>query len=263
MRVNSAKNIALGIALAAGCQGAAAADGLPFTWDPAGVAPPLTGPGTAFTADTIKTEDFLNSVSQPDGTFTAHRITEITGFGLHDNPIAPAGFDSSYGLYFQFTDTGHGTPSGFPIFTSIDFTLKADPGDHNGAVSVTPGGIGFANTGPTGAADDITLATGSLVSDSSFFDTTTFVFHGDFVETFEPAAGQAGFFRSGGSALLNFASTNSDQLIMTPGPGGTTITTYGGSGSVIGSAQFAPEPASLALLGTALGGLVLMRRRKA
>ena len=39
---------------AALCAGPPAMAGVvPFTWDPAGASPPLAGPGSAFTADTI------------------------------------------------------------------------------------------------------------------------------------------------------------------------------------------------------------------
>lgn len=41
------------------------ANPLPFTWDPAGASPALSG--SAFTADTIVREEFLRGVTQPDG----------------------------------------------------------------------------------------------------------------------------------------------------------------------------------------------------
>ena len=52
----------------------------------------------------------------------------------------------------------------------------------------------FSNTGPTGTADDITLATGSLVSGIHFGSPPDIRSIGDFVQTFQPAAGEGGFF---------------------------------------------------------------------
>ena len=101
-------------------------------------------------------------------------------------PFTPAGFGSSYGLYFEFIDQGIGGPPPHILnFTSISMALKADPGNHNGAVSSTVSGIGFANTGPTGEADDIVLATGSLVAGSLFLDTTTGILDGNTLLTFD------------------------------------------------------------------------------
>jgi PEP-CTERM motif len=232
----------------------------PFTWNPAGASPALGG--SAFTADTINETGYVRDVTQPDGTHLAQRFEVITGFSLNGAPVLPAGFGSSYGLYFEFTDQGIGGPPPHILnFTSISMALKADPGNHNGAVSSTVSGIGFANTGPTGQADDIVLATGSLVAGSLFLDTTTGILDGNTLLTFDPIAGQAAFF-AGGSGLLEFDASNpASLLVMTPGPGGTTIANFN---DYVGTAQFVPEPGSLALLGTGLLGLLsagLLRRR--
>ena len=99
------------------------ANPLPFTWDPSQAG--LTG--SAFTADTIIQEEFLRGVGQPDGSFVASRILVITGFSLNGNPVTPAGFGSSYGLYFDIVDTGVDHLPVSITFASSDFILKADP----------------------------------------------------------------------------------------------------------------------------------------
>jgi hypothetical protein len=224
-----------------------------FTWNPADSSPPLTGSGTAFTADTISLDFHLNSVGQPDGTFAARHINVVTGFSLNGNPVTPDGFGTSYGLYFDILDTGGAAPPVPLVFTSSNITLKADPGNQNGAASSSLGGVGFANEGPTGAADDITLATGSLLASSTSVDSMAGVLNSYFLNTFTAAPGQAGFFVDpalNGSVLIEFPGTVSlGQFVVTPLPNGTVIQTADTTGI---SARLVPvpEPSSIVLLGT-------------
>jgi hypothetical protein len=236
---------------------------VPFTWDPAGAAPPLAGPGSAFTADTIFLTGFLRDVGQPDGTGAAHYFSVVTGFGLHGNPVSPAGFGSQYGLYFDIADTHtSGPPPEILHFSSINVSLRADPGNQNGPALATVGGVGFANTGPTGQADDITLATGSMVTSFSNLDVATGVLTTGEVETFQPSPGQTGFFSSpvlDGSILLDIVSSNPATFVSTPQPDGTTITTFNG---FVGTGHFAvPEPPSIVALAAGLLGLASVLRR--
>ena len=137
-----------------------------------GTRQPLGSTGRSFTADTIDFVGNLTDVPQVDGTHLVDRIEQITGFSLNGHAVTPAGFGTNYGLYFEFVDHN---ASGFPpTFLSIDMTLKADPGSHNRLVVSDTSQTGFTNTGPTGQADDIVLAHGSLVPGTGmlFLDNT-------------------------------------------------------------------------------------------
>ena len=227
----------------------------PFTFAP-GAANPALGGGT-FTADTMLYTNNVFAVLQSNTSFVAHRIDPITGFSLNGNPVVPANFGSAYGLYFDIIDTGFSTPSSL-AFTSSTVIFKADPGNQNGALTSTTSGISFANLGANGTADDIVLATATMLSGVAGLNPVTGVRTTHFQETFSPAAGEGGFFVSSTDLLDFLNTTNPGQLINTPGPNGTIIQTINGGS---GAAQFVPEPASLILLCSAIGGLAMVHRR--
>src|SRR3954447_10415082 len=137
---------------------------LSFTWNPDGASPALGG--GAFSADTIHTTSFLVDVAQPDGTGAAHQLALVNEFSVGGTAFTPASFDTvhGYGLYFDIMDThSSGPPPEIIRFSSVTAALRADCGYQNGPAFATFDGVGFANTTGTGQADDITLATGSLV----------------------------------------------------------------------------------------------------
>ena len=199
----------------------------PFTWNPAaaGLA------GSAFTADTI----YVTGYVRDDGT-TANRIEIITGFSLNGHAVTPGGFGTNYGLYFEFVD--HSTADFPPNFLSIDMTLKADPGNLNGPVVSDTSQTGFTNTGPTGQADDIVLAHGSLVDGMLFLDDTTTPpnLNGNEAETFIPDIPE--FFNCG-SDLIKSVSTNPVSLLTTTEvPDVGTVTNFN---DFAGQIQFATD----------------------
>src|SRR5207248_6934595 len=149
-----------------------------FTWDPSRTNPPLSGAGSAFTADTILTTNYLHAVNQTNGSFQEEFVFHIDAFQLGDQVVTTPGLNSapgatgSYGLYFAVSATGLPT-SGAAMFGTLNISLMGDPGNNNGAITAATSGVSFANTGATGPADDITLGSGTLVSAMLSFNPAT------------------------------------------------------------------------------------------
>jgi hypothetical protein len=203
-------------------QGGSSSTGNPntFHWNPAAAGLD----GKSFTADTMDLIGNLTDVPQPDGTHLVDRIEQIKGFSLNGHTVTPTGFDTNYGLYFEAVD--HNTGDFPPRFISVQWELKADPGNHNGQVISDPSGTGFTNTGPTGQADDIVLAHGSLNEALLFIDGTTTppTLNGDNLLNFIPDV--ADFFKGGSDLLHNVASNPVTFLEMTDVPGVGTVINF-------------------------------------
>jgi PEP-CTERM motif len=273
-----ARRVMLGIILAGSMMPIAATAGTVFTWNPAGAAPSPGSEASAFTADAIDATHYLYdvfpTVSLPTDIYTVHFLEPITGFTLNGAPVATPGLNGSpgaagsYGLYLTMQTQ---TEAVGPPDLSGRVALMLDPGNNNGAASSTLSGPTptFSNTGPTGTADDITLATGSLVSGTFTFGAPNSGIRsiGDFVQTFQPAAGEGGFFVSPVSPhdlieLIDttYATTPPEIVMVTdPSDPALTISMLNGGSTVIDFAV--PEPDSFLLLGCGLFGLVAIRAR--
>jgi hypothetical protein len=129
--------------------------------------------------DTFDTSTFLRGVVQPGGGETLERILlPVTGLENNGQPVTPKGFGSLYGLFLTIDATAAANS-----FTSMNVTLWADPKNdaRNPGVSETSDPA-FAN----GMANDIILATGTMVSASLSLDPATGIRHGDFVQSITP-----------------------------------------------------------------------------
>ena len=219
----------LGITLAVGAVASTASAGTVFTWNPAGALPSVSEP--AFTADAIQGSHYLYDLgpvglSSPTQ-YTVTFIEPITSFTLGGNTVNTPGLNGalgtagSYGLYVRMDLQTLAVGTTTPAFQYLSGTVRlmADPGHDDGALSSTTAGLFFAN----GTANDITLATGSLVSGTYTFSPAAGIRSiGDFVETLQPAAGEGGFFASPTSAngLI-------EEVLTTPAaafaPGGYSI----------------------------------------
>jgi hypothetical protein len=254
----------------------AARAGTAFTWDPAAASPALAGAGSAFTADTINGIDYLRDIgpkANPSPViYPVSFIEQITGFKLNGAPVATPGLNGtpgapgSYGLYLtmQWQTQAIGPPNTYQ-YLSGQVSLMADPGNHDGAVSSTTSGLSFANTSATGTADDITLATGSLVSGHFEFSQIPGIRNvSDFVETFQPAAAAGGFFVTPLSPheLIEEVLTVPTPAFMTaPYPPDATLQYGLLNGGIAVISLTVPEPASILMLGSGLIGLAALRHR--
>ena len=261
------KAAAVGAAIAAIGLGTAYASTVPFTWAPDQATPPLGLAGSAFTADSINATHYLYAVQPTSGPFPEMFLERVQSFTLGSAAVSTPGLNGtpgatgSYGLYFtllaNFENIG-----GVNTFHSLDLSLMGDPGNNNGTVSSTPSGLSFSNTSATGAEDDITLATGSLVSTSLALIAGTR--HAHFVETANAVASETGFFTTPLTTtdlFEEFLTTPASAFSTSPGPGRSTIQMVNGGTAVI-DIQQVPEPVSLTLLGSGLACLILIRRRR-
>ena len=57
--------------------------------------------------DAVQYQNNVFSTVQPDGTFVSHRLDPVTGFTLNGDCVVPAGFGTSYGLYFDISTVTH------------------------------------------------------------------------------------------------------------------------------------------------------------
>jgi hypothetical protein len=194
------------------------------------------------TADTIDTSVFLRAVNQPDSSTVENFLLPVTGFQENGQSVMPKGFGSSYDLYLTIQATGDAG-----VFTSLNVTLWADPKANDGTPSVSEGSDpAFSN----GTANDIVLATGTMVSASLSLDPTTLAHHADFVESLTPTL--AGTVLLGGSIqpgtkLEEQLTSPAAAFQSNPQPDGGTINTVGADGTG-GTAVVTLDPQGTILL---------------
>lgn len=273
---------AAGALLAVGASNAAFAANPTFTFDPSQVDAALTG--TAITANQLViNSDSLTTFSPAAGvagsTFSESGVVQIIGYGgvssgnanLMNNGSQPPIPGSTYQLFLNFTSTGSAGTVGACgadtcltyTLTAFNFTLKLD----EGTADTIPTSANNTLATPTISGGDTLkqLATGSLLVGSVTEDLTLGTFTEGFHAALDTSAAdgnQPGFFVSP-NPFFNISLNSITSASATNSSGSPTneVLINGQQGNVT-FATVVPEPASMAIFGTALIGLGWARRRK-
>ena len=187
--------------------------------------------------DTLNTSTYLHSVIQTNNQFDLQWLMPVTGFENNGQSVTPSGFDKEYGLYLTIDASGVvGQTTPTPIaskFTSIDVTLWADPKNDAGTASSTVEN-GAAFSGNT--ANDIVLATGTMVSGQMSVDPTTGVRTAIDVEkltpTLEGTLLLGGSIKQGDLLTEHFTTQPDEFQVVNPGDGTSVDLVNGGSATV-------------------------------
>jgi len=253
-----------------------------FTWNPSGSTPPLSTAG-GFTADSFTLGDFAHIHIASNGAFVEDGYLKIKAFQLGAPTVATPGLNGAagatpYELYFHINATGTINSwagcvgSGFcsGSFSTLSYTMFGDVG---GSAN-----FGFVGLNPVVAPPGVpvTLATGSLFTGCGLCSnsvTLNFLAAGGVIptaassETFNPAAGQSGFFVS---PLLTldiedaFTNTTGVSTLISCGAGcfDILINNGGGNADFFRVPTRVPEPSSLILIGSGLIGWAAVSRRR-
>jgi len=263
------KTLAMG-AIIATASATSAFAGLEVTFDPTGAG--LGGSITPFQSNIQVGSDDSLAIIQSNGAFTENGVLQVSGFNNNGSTIGPllTGVGVNYQLYVTFSATGQlsgwdptNPTNANGTFSTLNFSIIGIPGT---ATTVNPPSV-LPNPNGTpsvlsNTAGAITLATGSTIVGSAVS-----------IETGVPAATvELGLTQAGTSFFAAPPGINEFLAAFTNNTGTFTFGAEQGDGqinlAIEGSFDEsfdilpAPEPASLAVLGTGILGLAGFARRR-
>jgi hypothetical protein len=205
--------------------------------------------------DTLDASTYLHSVVQSNNSFALQWVTPVTGFENDGQPVMPPGFEKEYGLYLTIQASGILGTNGAPNqYTSLYATLWADPKNDAGTASstVTDGATFSGNT-----ANDIVLATGSMVSAAMSLDMTTGTRSATYVEGMTPTLDGTlllhGSIHPGSQLTEHFTTPSSTfQAIPQTDGSGTTVDLVNGGTATITLSSPTGEPGTISIPSDAL-----------
>ena len=115
--------------------------------------------------------------------FSQQMVLPVIGLEFKGHSVTAPGFGKNYGLYFTIDDFGiTATGTAANLYTSFNVTLWADPQNDAGTPhAAMNGGLTFPHH-----ANDIVLATGTLLSATTSLDQATGTRTDTYMETMTP-----------------------------------------------------------------------------
>jgi hypothetical protein len=198
--------------------------------------------------DTLDATTYLHSSNHTNGSFDLEWLMPVTSLTENGQPVMPPGFDQNYGLYLTITASGLNNPSPgvTESFNTMNVTLWADPKNDAGTASSTQVGVSFSGN----TANDIVLATGTLVSGTLSVDATTMVRTATYVEQLTPTLDGTillhGSIQQGDQLTENFV-TQPIEFLSTPQRDGSSVVTVNGGAAAVTLSNPDGSPATISV----------------